>query len=392
MEEVQLFLDEVYYGNSIAHWLSAFGIFLTSIILARIIYWFLSRILKIFTQKTANPYDDVIIAYTENPIIALIIMYGFIMGINMLEKDIYTEKWFENSFALIKTLGFTWLIAMVIDALLEAFIIQKTKKSEGNLTNALLPVAKQVLNIIIYTVGFILALNNAGYNVATLLTGLGLGGLAFAIASRDTITNIFGGVTILVNQPFKLMDRIKVGKFDGYVVGIGLTKTTLQIFVTQTKVFIPNKTFISKEIVNISAANALLYNYQVNLSYENSADQIEKAITIIKDIILENPSIEDNCNVFIQNLGDISIAIQVDFYIKFESNIWDTQSQVAIQILKQLKENEIRTIIRGTVKVVGDENTSGAKSKKTKSNSKSGQEDDTITSDKSSGIDETMNM
>lgn len=98
----------------------------------------------------------------------------------------------------------------------------------------------------------IVALNNAGYDVGALIAGLGIGGLALAMAARDTVSNVFGGFTIFTDRPFTLNDRIKVSGFDGTVDEIGIRSTRLRTL-AGTLVTIPNSTFSESAVENVSA-------------------------------------------------------------------------------------------------------------------------------------------
>ena len=126
------------------------------------------------------------------------------------------------------------------------------EESDNTLDDQLLPIVRKGTKFSLWAVGIIVALNNAGYDVGALIAGLGIGGLALAMAARDTVSNVFGGFTIFTDRPFTLNDRIKVSGFDGTVDEIGIRSTRLRTL-AGTLVTIPNSTFSGSAVENSSA-------------------------------------------------------------------------------------------------------------------------------------------
>ena len=133
----------------------------------------------------------------------------------------------------------------------------------------LLPVVRKGLRATIWILGILVALNNAGYNVGALLAGLGIGGLALAMAAKDTVANIFGGVTIFTDKPFKINERIKLGGFDGTITEIGIRSTRLKTLEGRV-VTIPNAKFTGGMVENVSMEPSRKVVLNLGLVYDTA--------------------------------------------------------------------------------------------------------------------------
>ena len=105
---------------------------------------------------------------------------------------------------------------------MDLYILPLTERSKTDFDNQIYPIVKKSVIYIIWAIGIIVGLNNAGYNVGAILASLGIGGLAMAMAAKDTVSNFFGGITIFTDKPFKVVDRIKIAGLDGTVTELGL--------------------------------------------------------------------------------------------------------------------------------------------------------------------------
>ena len=161
--------------------------------------------------------DDIIIDMVEEPIVFAVCVWGIWYGISRLNLPEAAHEWFGGAVQALIILSVTWLIARLLNALFTHYLAPLAEESENTLDGQLLPIVRKGVNISVWAIGLIVALNNAGYEVGAVLAGLGIGGLALAMAARDTVANIFGGFTIFTDRPFTIQDRVKVGSYDGVV-------------------------------------------------------------------------------------------------------------------------------------------------------------------------------
>jgi MscS family membrane protein len=180
----------------------------------------------------------------------------------------------------------------------------------------------------------VIGLNNAGYDVGALIAGLGIGGLAFALAAQDSVANLFGGLTVFFDKPFTINDRIKISGFDGFVTEVGIRSTRVKTLAGRI-VTIPNKEFTASIVENVSSEPSRKVVQTLGLTYDMDDCKVERAIQVLTDIHAENvETTEDNVITF-NAFGDFSLNILFIYYIKKESDIMVTQSNINMQILKR---------------------------------------------------------
>ena len=149
-----------------------------------------------------------IIDMVEEPLVFIVGAVGIYSGLRMLILPEMVDKWIGIVVQVLVVLAMGWLATRLIDALFKELVIPLTEKSETALDDQLAPLALKAAKFVIWGVTVVIAMNNAGYDVGALLAGLGIGGLAVAMAAKDTVTNIFGGFTIFTDRPFSRANRL----------------------------------------------------------------------------------------------------------------------------------------------------------------------------------------
>ena len=280
------FFSKQFYYNTVGDWTVAFLIILGVYVFSRLVYWISGNIIKKFTAKTKTHLDDLLVDLLEKPIIVGLTISGLYYGIHWLSFPEEINDWVNKGFFLVIALVITWVIARIVDALIKEYLMPLADKTESDVDDQLIPIVQKGLRYVIWSLGVIVALNNAGYNVGALLAGLGIGGLALAMAAKDTVANVFGGITIFTDKPFKIKDRIVVNGFDGIIEEIGIRSTKLRTLDGRI-VTIPNSKFTEGFVENISSEPSRKVKLNIGLVYETTADQIEKAIKLLGEITLE---------------------------------------------------------------------------------------------------------
>ena len=178
------------------------------------------------------------------------------------------------------------------------------------------PILRKGLRSGIWIFGLIMALNNAGYDVGALIAGVGIGGLALAMAAKDFVSNMFGGITVFVDQPFKVGDRIQISGYDGTIEEIGLRSTRLRTLAGRI-VIIPNFKFTDTFLENVTNEPSRKASLTLGLTYDTSPEQVEEAIGILKAIIAERAeTLEHDPTIWFDSFGDFSLNVKLVYYIK----------------------------------------------------------------------------
>ena len=331
-------LTQTYYGNSLQTWLIALSIIVGSALLGKVVYWIFSKIARAFTSKTKTQFDDIVVDMIEEPAVFMIIASGIWFSLKTLVLPDRLSEVIGNAYQVIVALLVGWLLSRLFDALYKQYIIPWAATTENDLDDQLLPILSKGVKIIIWSMAFIIGMNNAGYDVAALIAGLGIGGLALAMAAKDTVSNIFGGFTIFTDQPFKIGDRIKVGGYDGSVAEIGVRSTRLKTLDGRI-VTIPNSTFADSAVENVSWEPWRKMVLNIGLIYDTTPDQIEQAMAILKSISDNHEGTEDNTWIAFNSFGDFSLGICFIYYITKGADIGAVQTEINLAILRQFNEN-----------------------------------------------------
>ena len=239
------------------------------------------------------------------------------------------------------TMLVAWFLVRMLDGVVNEYIKPLVANSESDLDDQMLPVLQKAGKILIWGVAAILSLKHAGYDVGALLAGLGIGGIALAMAAKDTIANIFGGFTILADRPFQLNDRIKIVGFDGTVKEIGIRSTRLQTLEGRT-VTIPNSKFAESPVENISMEPSRKITLELGLAYGTTPQQMDQALIILRDIAINNSDVEEKITLYFSGFGASTLNISFVYYIYKSADIPSTQNAMNLVILKRFNEAKIQ--------------------------------------------------
>ncbi len=332
---MQEIFEKTFYGNTVAEWGVAILIIIGSFVLSKIVYWLFSNIVKRVTAKTKSKLDDIIVDMIEEPIVMAIVLGGFWYGVSYLNMSENADAFFSKVFYVALTFDVSWLVVRLVDAVIVEYLTPLVEKTDGNLDDQLLPIIRKSVKTGIWIVAIVVGLNNAGYDVGALIAGLGIGGLALAMAAKDSVANLFGGLTVFMDKPFKLGDRIKIGGFDGTIIEIGMRTSRLKTLDNRI-VTIPNKNFTDSFIENVSSEPNRKFNLMLGLTYDTKPEEIEHALEILKDIAKENKSLEEDGVVAIfDSFGDFSLNVRFIFYSKKGEDNWQVGNDVNFEILKR---------------------------------------------------------
>ena len=334
------FLNNTFYYNTIQSWIISAGIIVGIIILAKISMWIFKKVVKKATAKTKSTLDDIIVDMIEEPVVVGIAILGFWIAIARLTFPDGFNSIVDKAFFFALIINITWLIARTINALIEAYIVPLTEKTDNELDDQLIPIIKKSIRSVIWIVGIIVALNNAGFDVGAVIAGLGIGGLALAMAAKDTVSNVFGGFTIFTDKPFKIKDRIKIGGFDGTVTEIGIRSTRLKTLEGRI-VTIPNAKFADSMVENVSLEPNRKVVLKLGLTYDTTPEQMKLAMKLLKNIIDSNNDTEENALISFNSFGDFSLGILFIYYIRKNSDILNTQTDINLEILTKFNENKL---------------------------------------------------
>ena len=328
-------LQNTFLGNSLEHWLMALAWAVGGIIVARILYKVVGSIARKITSKTRSNLDDLIVDKLEEPLVLALTIIALRTGYSELTFGDSVDAFVDSAMKVAYALNITWGIARLVDAVIMNFFVPYTLSKESAMMDQFGPILRKGLRSGIWVFGLIMALNNAGYDVGALIAGVGIGGLAMAMAAKDFVSNIFGGITVFVDKPFQVGDRVQIGGYDGIIEEIGIRSTRLRTLAGRV-VIIPNFKFTDSFVENVTIEPARKVSLTLGLTYDTTPEQVEQAISILKDIIADRAdTLEQDPTIWFDSFGDFSLNIKLIYYIKKEGHWAYSPGEVNLEILKR---------------------------------------------------------
>ena len=334
------FLAKSFYGNTVVEWATALAIIVAAVVVGKALYWVCSKVLRQLTSRTDTKLDDIVLDMIEEPIVFAIAVLGIWFGLGRLHLPEAADAWIWNSIQFLIVLSITWLIARLLNSFFTLILAPLAEKSENDLDDQLLPVVRKGASFTVWALGIIVALNNAGYDVAAVLAGLGIGGIALAMAAKDTVSNVFGGFTIFTARPFKINDRVRVDGYDGSISEIGIRSTRLRTL-SGTLVTIPNSTFSDTAVENVTEEPSRKVSLNLGLTYDTTPEGMERAMELLREIASTNPNLEEKVVVGFDQFGDFALNIMMIYYITSGADIVGTQTAVNMEILRRFAAEKL---------------------------------------------------
>lgn len=325
------FLYQSFLDNSILNIVLFTGILLLGLIFKKLISVRLSRLLFRFFKKYSEGVDESsFIALITKPLKHFVLLIFLFFAFYRLQ---FPEYWglapinqfgirmiIMKSFQSFMIVSITLVALRIVDFLGLVFM-KKAEKTASKMDDQLIPFVKEGLKILIGILGFFVILGSVfSLNISSLIAGLGIGGLAVALAAKETLENLLGSFTIFVDQPFVIGDLVKVGSVSGTVESIGFRSTRIRTL-EKSFVTVPNKKMVDAETENLSMRTARRVDFNLHLSYSSTKQQLSEVVSEIRAYLMSHGSTDHkDITTRFNNFGTHSFDIRIDFYILTTDN------------------------------------------------------------------------
>lgn len=332
-------LKQDWFGIQIWQYIAVFCWLLLGLIFRKVFEFILENYIHKLAKKTTFTWDDDLINGIDKPSGFIFMMFFWLATFTNLQLSVTVNHYLSLILEIAVSVGFIWLFYNLSDVF-SKYLGVLTSKTETKLDDQLVPLIRKTLRFFVLVMGIILILQNNGYNVASLIAGLGIGGLAVALAARDTLANFFGSVTIFVDKPFRIGDWIKVAGVEGTVEEVGFRSTRIRTFYNSL-VSVPNSNISNNEVDNLGLREYRRLLTTLNLTYSTSPEQMEAFVEGIKAIVKSNSHFrQDFYEVHFNAFGAHSLDVMV--YVFFKVPDWSTELQQKhnffLEVLKLAKE------------------------------------------------------
>ena len=321
-----------------SRWLIAALTLFITVIAQRYLIRIFHRITHNLTARTATPLDDLLIDAAEKPANWLILILGIMASIRVLNPpaDVFPMMHGLNSIARLATILIAaWFIWRLLDGF-SAYFRDRAKESAMPQDHQLFPFLSKTLKIFLVLTSILVLAQNMGYSISGLVASLGIGGIAVAMAAKDTIANIFGSIMILLDRPFTLGQWIKTSEFEGVVEEIGFRSTRIRTF-AKTLVNVPNSQLANMVIDNIDARHVRRIKMRIGITYETTPQQMRQAIQAIELILKEHPGVDQSYSLVKFDEFESS-SLSIFLYYFSQSKVWEEYLQVRQEVNLQIMD------------------------------------------------------
>jgi len=304
----RMFPEYQFLGLVAWQWAMLFGIFLMSFIIAWIITWLINLVLR--ARKVAG-YDQYR-GFIAGPVRFLVLIMIVRAMFDSIAPSTMARAIFEAKTLTI--IAIAWLLTGFIK-LVFARMAERMKHAGNEHAIRLLRPATTLVNVIILLIALLSWLDNLGFSVTALLTGLGVGGIAVGLAAQKSIENLIGAVTLLISQPVNIGDFCRVGNTLGVVEEIGLRATMLRTL-DRTIVTIPNAVFANMDIENLTSRDRILYRRRIRLRNDTTPDQVRAILDNVRSMFLEHNEVNpDPARIRFIEYGEYALELEAFAYI-----------------------------------------------------------------------------
>jgi len=331
-------LEQQYFNNTIEHYLIALGIILGSMLLLRLFRKRLLHQIKRWTENTETKLDDYFISGLEKFGLPMLNFAAIYVGLSFLNFTEKTDKLISHAFTVVIAFYVVRLVTSVIRLMLESFTLsldggqEKLKQVNGIML---------IINLVIWSLGLLFLFDNFGYDVTAVIAGLGIGGIAIALAAQNILGDLFNYFVIFFDRPFEIGDFITVDDKKGTVENIGI-KTTRVKSITGEQLVFSNSDLTNSRIHNFKRMEQRRVLFALGVTYQTPAHLLEKIPVIIKGIIEAQPSITFDRAHF-SKFAASSLDYEVVYFVgSAEYNQYmDIQQKINLEIIKAFAEEGI---------------------------------------------------
>lgn len=234
---------------------------------------------------------------------SLLLVIGVYLGFKFIDFPVTVVDVIDKVFRIFVILLVAKALATTVSK--DSNLMKKLNKklNMSNSTNVVGAISK-TLSFVIYAFAIVISINELGYNVNGLITGLGLGGLTIALAAQDAASSMFAGIVIIFDKPFTMGDWIKIGTIEGIVEEITFRSTRIRTF-ENTLVIIPNNKITNDTLINCSKMEKRRIKFDLQIEMNVTMKKLESCIDKVKDMILKTENIiEDSVLVFFDRVED----------------------------------------------------------------------------------------
>ena len=309
-----------------------------ALILMGVAFWYLASAIARALVAVLRPLLQA--QGLRGPVRLALASAGFRLAMELAPPSTLLRLYIERGLQLAFALAVAWGLAVIIDLLGERWRSRLDPRLAG-ISYSVLPLGRQILRGIIFVFALLWVVRAWGYDTTALLAGLGVGGIAIALAAQKTIENLFGGVSVIGDRPVLVGDVCRFGDRIGTIMHIGLRSTRIRT-PERTIVSVPNGQFSSITLENFSARDKIWFHPTLSLRRDTTSEQLKNVLTSCTDVIVKHADVEPGkIPVRLIGLGTYSLDIEVNAYVTTTDydQFLDIQQDLLLQLLQAVEHS-----------------------------------------------------
>ncbi len=321
---VGYYLHYQFAGNEIWRFGLLLGIIIVTLIVGRLVRFLILRSAQKLAQKEKGQLLELFLRCVSRPAVVGVFAGGIYVAQFVMKfgDEGFSEpvgNFWDKISRAVAALAVAYLIYRLVD-IVEYYLKRLTGRTATALDDMLVPVIRKSLRIFITIIAVLYVADNIlQQDISSILAAAGIGGLAFALAAKDTIANFFGSVTIFADRPFQVGERIKLGGYDGPVEQVGFRSTRIRTL-DGHQVTVPNSIIVNDMVENIGRRPFIKRVANISITYNTPPDKVEKAVQIIKDILAETEEVNRDPDlvprVYFNEFKDFYLNILMIYWVK----------------------------------------------------------------------------
>ena len=320
---------------SIWQWIGIGIAILISMLISYLIVFLFLKSLSKFIEKRNISLRNSILQKLSKPVQVLIFLTILEFFVKYLSIGFAARETFYMCQRILTLFSAVWILFIGNDIVFQILHWRAEKEGRSSIT-AILPLAQKLVLITIAILGGLFTLQNLGYNVSALIAGLGVGGIAIALAGQKTIENLLGGFMILMDQPIKVNDFGRYGDILGTVESIGLRSVRIRTL-DRTIVTVPNAEFAQMNIENFAKRDKIRFYTILGIRYESSYEQLCYILSEVRKLFLSHEKVDnDPGRIRFINFADYSLELEIFAYIT--ASTWGEFLAIQEDLLLSIKQ------------------------------------------------------
>ncbi|MDI6759042.1 MAG: mechanosensitive ion channel family protein [Candidatus Omnitrophota bacterium] len=331
-------LDQAFFGNRILEYLIALLTLILSLLFVKVIIRSIVKRLKKFAEKTITTFDDLLIKIIERIVLPALYLSCFYLGLKTLKMPAGMDSVINALQLAVVTFFATRIVIAFLGYGLNLYLSKK--KGDTTLVRSLEGMLRMV-KFVIWALAVIIFLDNIGFKVSTIIAGLGIGGVAVAIAAQALLKDFFSYFSIVFDRPFKLGDFIIIGDFMGTVEHIGIKTTRIRSLGGEQVIF-SNTDLTDSRVRNYMLMEKRRVLFRIGVTYQTVLNKLKEIPKIIENIIKNTKDTAfDRAHFF--SYGDFSLIFEVVYYVigPDYNKYMDIQQQINFGIKEEFEKQDI---------------------------------------------------